>query len=149
MSCWSCEAAWRRICTCTFSVQILHTPGFRTFCQPGAVHVGVQESTAEVEHELLELWSSVEKDKDARRELAAATHVARQMQRHANGRHHKQVCTCLQKSLARVLARVLEGCWGRSWPQPRTWLARCSGMPAATTSRCAVSTAEICIDCVL
>ena len=43
-----------------------------------------------MEHELLELWSSVEKDKDARRELAAATHVARQMRRTGKGRHHKQ-----------------------------------------------------------
>ena len=73
----------------------------RRDAQPGG-RAGVQESTAEVEHELLELWSSVEKDKDARRELAAATHVARQAQRHGKGRHHKQVGT---------LACLPDCCW--------------------------------------
>ena len=43
-----------------------------------------------MEQELLELWSSVEKDKDARRQLAHATLLARQAQR-ARARLPKQV----------------------------------------------------------
>ena len=44
------------------------------------LHAGTQESTAEVEHELLELWSSVEKDKEAVRERALAARAARRAQ---------------------------------------------------------------------
>ena len=45
-----------------------------------------------MEHELLELWSSVEKDKDARREAAAAAHLTRQQRRSAHKRSRaKQV----------------------------------------------------------
>lgn len=51
---------------------------------------GAQESTAEVEHELLELWSSVEKDKEAVRERAMAARLARAA-RKARGPHAKQV----------------------------------------------------------
>lgn len=50
---------------------------------------GAQESTAEVEHELLELWSSVEKDKEAVRERAMAARLARAA-RKARGPHAKQ-----------------------------------------------------------
>ncbi|KAK9835166.1 hypothetical protein WJX81_002425 [Elliptochloris bilobata] len=48
---------------------------------------GAQRSTAEVEDELLALWSSVEKDKAAAKEcVAAATGVVRRRRRRAGGR---------------------------------------------------------------
>ncbi|KAK9803469.1 hypothetical protein WJX73_005311 [Symbiochloris irregularis] len=50
--------------------------------------LGVQASTAEVEHELLELWSSVEKDKEAVRERALLARQARLSRR--GGRASKQ-----------------------------------------------------------
>ena len=51
-----------------------------------------------MEQELLELWSSVEKDKDARRQLAHAMLLARQAQR-ARARLPKQVRALLAASV--------------------------------------------------
>ena len=47
-----------------------------------------------MEHELLELWSSVEKDKEAARERAIAARIARAA-RKAQAPADKQVCPCL------------------------------------------------------
>ena len=61
-------------------------------CLPGSdsrlrAAAGAQESTAEVEDELLALWSSVEKDKAAAREhVAAAAGLARRKRRRVGGR---------------------------------------------------------------
>ena len=54
-----------------------------------------------MEQELLELWSSVEKDKDARRQLAHATLVARQHHR-ARARLPKQVGSSTDQTCAAV-----------------------------------------------
>ena len=62
-----------------------------------------------MEQELLELWSSVEKDKDARRQLAHATLLARQAQR-AGTRMPKQVCA-LPGSCCTGVEHSQDLCW--------------------------------------
>ena len=51
--------------------------------------LGSQQSTAEVEQELLELWSSVEKEKDAVREINLQAH------QHSVARRASKVCTAV------------------------------------------------------
>lgn len=54
---------------------------------------GAQESTAEVEQELMELWSSVEKDKAAVRERNQAARQQKMMKR-VTTRHAQTASLC-------------------------------------------------------
>jgi len=68
------------------SVQRGGARGQAPLCSPArAGTAGAQGSTAEVEDELLALWSSVEKDKAAARERAAAAMSLRRRRRRAGG----------------------------------------------------------------
>ncbi len=96
--------------------QLKPVPGFLALCGPA----GMQHSTAEVEHELLQLWSNVEKDRDA----AAA-------RRQAHAQRRRRRAEAARTKLAPISSSPVglgssragagssgdgKGSWQRLWP---------------------------------